>query len=82
MDLFLDWDKNLVNKTVTTAPKENALIKYLKDTRAELRKVSWPTRQETINLTVVVLVVTFAMALILGTVDFVFAQVFRLILGG
>lgn len=58
------------------------LGKYFRDTRAELRKVTWPTREEATNLTVVVLVVTFAMALILGALDFVFAQLFRLLLGG
>jgi preprotein translocase subunit SecE len=71
-----------VNKPVTVNLKENPLIKYFKDTRAELRKVTWPTREEATNLTVVVLAVTFSMALILGAVDFIFAQFFRLLVGG
>ncbi|MFZ1239838.1 MAG: preprotein translocase subunit SecE [Anaerolineae bacterium] len=67
---------------MTVNLKENPLIKYFKDTRAELRKVTWPTREEATNLTVVVLAVTFSMALILGAVDFIFAQFFRLLVGG
>ena len=67
---------------ITTAerPKPiNALVDYFKDTRGELRKVSWPTRQEATNLTLIVLGVTVAMAIFLGAVDFVFATLVSLI---
>ncbi len=53
---------------------------YLKDTRGELRKVSWPTRKQAINLTLIVLAVTVVMAAFLGALDFVFAQLIRLII--
>ncbi len=56
------------------------IVRYLKETRAELRKVTWPTRQEATNLTLIVLAVTFAMAVILGAVDFVFTKLFELII--
>ncbi len=36
----------------------------------ELRKVVWPSRQETMNLTVVVLVVAIAVGIFLGVIDF------------
>jgi preprotein translocase subunit SecE len=62
--------------------KENAVIHYLRETRAELRKVHWPTRQEAWNLTKVVLVVTVSMALFLGFLDYVFAQELRGIISG
>ena len=55
------------------------LTEYLKDTRGELRKTSWPTRQQATNLTLIVLAVTIVMAAFLGALDFVFAQVVRLI---
>ena len=58
----------------------NRFIRYLKETRAELRKVTWPTRQEATNLTLIVLGVSFAMALMLGAVDFVFTKLFELII--
>ena len=60
--------------------KENAIVKYLKETRAELRKVTWPTREEAVNLTVVVVAVTTAMAAFLGLVDYFFAKLFGLII--
>ena len=52
--------------------KENVVVRYLRDTRAELRKVHWPTRQEAWSLTKVVLVVTISMALFLGLLDYLF----------
>jgi preprotein translocase subunit SecE len=64
-----------------TAKKENAVIKYLKETRAELKKVNWPSRQEATNLTLIVIAVTTFMALILGLLDYIFAKLFELILG-
>ena len=66
---------------VTVNKPDNALVRYLKETRAELRKVSWPTREEATNLTLIVLAVTIAMAIFLGAVDFVFSNLMRLILG-
>ena len=52
--------------------KENVVVRYLRDTRGELRKVHWPTRQEAWSLTKVVLVVTVSMALFLGLLDYLF----------
>ena len=64
-----------------TAKKENVVIKYLKGTRAELKKVNWPSRQEATNLTLIVIAVTTFMALLLGLIDYIFAKLFELILG-
>jgi len=55
--------------------------RYLVDTRAELRKVVWPTREQAVNLTLAVLFVTLLMTLLLGGVDFVFARLLEWILG-
>jgi preprotein translocase subunit SecE len=59
-------------KAETRVKKENFLVRYFKETRSELRKVNWPTRQEARTLTLVVLIVTVAMAVLLGVLDFVF----------
>lgn len=58
--------------TSTTTREENAIVKYFKDTRAELKKVTWPTREETRLLTIVIVLVTVAMAAFLGILDYVF----------
>ena len=60
--------------------KDNPILNYLKATRAEVKKVNWPTRQEALRLTMVVLAVTVSMALILGALDYVFAQLIGFII--
>ncbi len=72
--------KSTAQQQVTVKP-DNALVRYFKETRAEIRKVSWPTREEATNLTLIVLAVTLAMAVFLGAVDFVFASLIRVIIG-
>jgi len=52
--------------------KENPIVAYFKTTRAELRKVRWPTLQQGWAMTKIVLLVTVAMALFLGVLDFFF----------
>lgn len=59
---------------------ENAIIRYLRETWFELKKVSWPTRTEAINLTVIVVAVTTFLALVLGIMDWVFSTAFGLFL--
>jgi preprotein translocase subunit SecE len=62
--------------------QESAVTRYLRETRAELRKVHWPTREEAWNLTQVVLAVTVSMALLLGLLDYLFALELRGIIDG
>lgn len=52
--------------------KENALVRYIRETRVELRKVRWPSRKETWALTRVVMAVTVGMAIFLGALDMFF----------
>ena len=63
-----------------SAKKDNFIIKYFKETRAELRKVSWPSRQDALNLTLIVVAFTVFMAALLGIIDYIFAWVFGLII--
>ena len=53
--------------------------RWFKETAGELRKVSWPTREEAIALTRIVLIVTIIMAAILGILDFIFARLVGLL---
>ena len=54
--------------------KENALAEYLRETRGEMRKVTWPTRQETQRLTAIVIGFTIVFALFLGLLDFMWSS--------
>ena len=58
----------------------NKLQIFFRETMGELRKVTWPTRQEAINLTTIVLIVIGVMSLFLGLLDFLFSYLFSLIL--
>jgi preprotein translocase subunit SecE len=57
-------------------------VQYLRDTRAELRKVHWPTRQEAENLTKIVLLVTVSMAVLMGLLDYLFSLELRGLING
>jgi preprotein translocase subunit SecE len=46
---------------------------------AELRKVTWPTPDETRNLTIVVIGISLALGLILGGIDLVLSNLYQLI---
>ena len=60
--------------------KENQLVQYLRETRAELGKVVWPTREEVVNLTAIVVITIVVMSIFFGTVDYLLTQLFRLLL--
>jgi preprotein translocase subunit SecE len=60
---------------VTDNAKSNRLSRWFRETIGELRKVNWPTPQETWNLTKVVLLVMLVMAAILGFLDLVFSKI-------
>ena len=53
------------------------ILRYFRETWAELKKVRWPTWLEARNLTLIVLAVTVGMALILGLLDAFFAWEFK-----
>jgi preprotein translocase subunit SecE len=53
--------------------RDNKIIRYFRETRVEMRKVHWPTRNEAWNLTKIVIGVTVAMAALLGALDYLFA---------
>jgi preprotein translocase subunit SecE len=73
----VDRAKKEEKKVVRKQP--NAIVRYFNETIGELRKVSWPTRKDSISLTVIVLIVTFSMSAFLGLLDFLFSRFFALL---
>ena len=61
--------------------QENRFQKWYRETRAELAKVIWPTRQEGLRLTLIVLVVTVIAAIVIFGIDSLFSQIIRWIIG-
>jgi len=58
------------------------MSKFLKEVNAELRKVTWPTKDELIGSTIVVIVVSVILAVFIGVVDRVLTFAVRSIFGG
>jgi preprotein translocase subunit SecE len=54
---------------------------FLKESRTELKKVTWPTPKQAIASSSVVIVITVIVSLVLGFVDFGLAKIVRMILG-
>ena len=52
------------------------VLDYIRESRAELKKVTWPTRQQMWYSTIVVIVVTFMVSAYLGLVDLLLTGVF------
>lgn len=66
--------------TEKIANQPNPVARYLKETRGELRKVTWPTREESQRLTAIVIGVTIAFALFLWIFDLLFSNVIQLLI--
>jgi len=50
-------------------------VKFVKEVRAELGKVTWPTREDTIKLTVVVIAISVLVGGFIGGLDAIFLQI-------
>lgn len=59
------------------------LFAYITDSRAELLRVTWPTRRQAIRLSLIVIVFSIVLSLIIGGLDYIFSQIIqKLILKG
>ncbi|MDX1415268.1 MAG: preprotein translocase subunit SecE [Candidatus Promineifilaceae bacterium] len=63
-----------------SAGQTNAVSRYIRETRGEIRKVTWPTRQESWRLTAIVLGVTVATAVFLWVFDTIFSSGIQLVI--
>jgi len=58
----------------------NKVANFFREVRAEMQKVTWPTREELINSTAVVLVTMFILSTFIGVTDFLLAHFLKLVL--
>jgi len=61
--------------------KGNEALSYVREVDVERRKVVWPTRQETLQTTLIVVAVTIVVAIILFLMDTVFGGLVRWLIG-
>lgn len=55
-------------------------VTFLKETQDELKKVTWPTQQEVIRLTLLVIVLSLGVGLFIGGLDFLFAKIMQFLI--
>lgn len=51
----------------------SSVLNFLKEAKVELLRVNWPSRQEIVRYTVLVIVISISVALFLGALDFLFS---------
>ena len=59
----------------------NKALQFLSQAKAELKKVTWPSRKQTLASTGVVMIIVAFMALYLGIVDLILAKLVKVFLG-
>jgi len=57
----------------------SAISNYIKETQAEMKHVNWPSREQTIRFTALVIAVSLVTAALLGVCDFVFGKLLTLL---
>ena len=70
-------------KTVATKPKENFIsksVQFLREVKVELKKVAWPSRNQTFGSTLVVIILVTIIAFFLGAVDIGLSSLVKLVL--
>jgi len=56
------------------------LSNYIKNSIIELKKVSWPTKQQAIRSTLLVITISLVVAAFLGIVDFILTKALQLVI--
>ncbi len=69
------------NKKKKAGKKQNAVQRFIRETTGELRKVSWPSRQEATHLTGIVIVTMVFMGAFLSIVSALSSRLLNLVFG-
>ena len=56
------------------------VIQFFRESKAELKKVVWPTKDDVISSIKVVIISTIGMAVVLGLLDISFTALFRMLM--
>jgi preprotein translocase subunit SecE len=77
------YKKSSAAKNVTLKKKNTVIdrsVQFLREVKVELKKVTWPSRKQTIGSTVVVIVLVMIISLFLGVVDIGLSGLIRVVL--
>ena len=59
-----------------TSAKKGGILKFFRETKADLKKVTWPTKKQLVHNTLIILVFIIITAIILSVLDLGFAKLF------
>jgi preprotein translocase subunit SecE len=80
---FVPKKQSQVSRVVPARPKANFInssVQFLREVKIELKKVTWPSRKQTIGSTVVVIAVIILISIFLGSVDIGLSSLIRAVL--
>lgn len=60
------------NTTTSSTGAPASIVRFFKEARDELKKVTWPSREATIRYTIIVIIASLAVGGIIGGIDYVF----------
>ena len=81
ISLFEEKTKIMAKSAAEKSTKMSSLMNFVREAKAELKKVTWPTRRQIWYWTLVVIVFTLCVSLYLGLIDFLLAWLFSALLG-
>jgi len=68
------------NKVDTDTARRAFSFRFIGEAISELRRVTWPSRQETMRLTIMVIIIAAAVGLFLGVIDLFFSRLLDLLI--
>ena len=78
------WKKNLADQKQASGKKKTSFLdtglQFLREVKIELKKVTWPSRKQTMSSTVVMIILVIIIAFFLGVVDIGLSGLVRLVL--
>ena len=70
----------MASSDISNVKKVNGVTLFLREVKAELKKVTWPTKQQLIANTLVVCITVFMIATLIWVIDSFFSVAFRWLL--
>jgi preprotein translocase subunit SecE len=61
--------------------KDNPIVRYFRESWEELTHATWPTKQQAVNLSIIVIIFVFLAAILISAFDFIFNEGYQLLLG-
>ncbi|MBE7045383.1 MAG: preprotein translocase subunit SecE [Ruminococcaceae bacterium] len=72
----------MAETTNNTTPKKAGFLKFFRETKAEMKKVSWPTKEQLLHNTLIILIFIAIATVILSVLDVGFSWLFQLLTKG